>query len=173
MGSNNTHHIKYTRLRVRESIRQMARQLKSEQIITDNTIFLVMLTGGVWFASHLFDALGDLSNEIFFIKGHSYKDNARGQFEWDLVPNMDLKGRDVVIIDDICDSGETLKAAYEQFGEGVNSIIGLTLLKRLPCTLEIGMPVYSCIEDATKDYFVGCGLDDNGRGRLLPYVAIC
>jgi len=165
---------KYSRLSVRLSIRQMAKKLQREHLISDDTIFLVMLSGGVWFASKLFDALGDMPNSVYYIKGHSYTNNERGQFIWDMMPDIDLKGREVIIIDDICDSGETLLAIQQLLqAQEVGRLTAVTLLKRCPCQVEQHLTLYSCIADSSKDYFVGCGLDDKGHSRLLRYIGVC
>jgi len=165
---------KYSRLRVKWSIRRMAQKLKSEHVVDNDTVYLVMLSGGVWFASQLFNALGDIPNEVFYIKGHSYTDNERGQFIWDMMPDIDLKGRQVVVIDDICDSGETLLAIQQLLlAQEVGRLTAVTLLKRCPCQVEQQLTLYSCIADSSKDYFVGCGLDDKGHSRLMRHIAIC
>jgi len=164
---------KYTRLRVQWNICKMAKRLRREHIVDDNTVFMVILSGGVWFSNQLFNRLGDIPNEVYYIKGHSYEGKERGNFVWDLLPDADLSNRDVIVIDDICDSGETLKATYLELKNRVRSIQAVTLLKRLPCPAEVGMPVWACIEDESKDFFVGCGLDDNSHGRLIRKICIC
>ena len=47
-----------------------------------------------------------------------------------------------------------------------------TLLKRSFAVVEDGIELYTCIEDDSHDFFVGCGLDDNGLYRMLPYVGV-
>jgi len=161
---------KYSRLRVMWNIRKMARKLKAEKLVKDDTVFLVMITGGVWFASKLFDCLGNLPNEVFYIKAHSYNGTQRGEFVWDLMPKIDLSNRNVILLDDICDSGVTLKAAGEYLLPRTKSLMAVTLLQRLPCYTDIHLPLYACIQDHSTDFFVGCGLDCNGHGRLLQHI---
>lgn len=165
---------KYSRLRVALRIRQMARQINKDHLITPDTVFLVMLSGGVWFSSKLFDALGNLNHPVFYIKGHSYTNNQRGQFIWDIMPDIELKNKNVIVIDDICDSGETLLAIQQLLqAQEVSQLTAITLLKRCPSKIENQIPLYSCFHDHSKDYFVGCGLDDNGHSRLLRYIGVC
>lgn len=164
------YHVKYSKLQVEIAIRKMARKLKKEHIVHEDTVYIVMLTGGVWFACHLFDALGNASNEVHYIKGHSYAAKERCEFMWDYLPEINVKGRDVVILDDICDSGETLKIVHEHFSKEAHSVIAVTLMQRIPRILPENIRLYACIDDHSTQFFVGCGLDNNGRGRLLNYV---
>ncbi|MCQ2348835.1 MAG: hypothetical protein MJZ65_06615 [Paludibacteraceae bacterium] len=165
--------VKYSKAHVAAAIRKMAHKLKNEQIVNDNTIYLVMLNGGVWFAMKLFEQMGNMDNEVYFIKGHSYDGTNRQTFTWDYMPEIDLAGRDVVVIDDICDSGETLKQVYMQLKDQVHSVTMVTLMLRTPRALDAAIPLYTCIEDGSSKFFVGCGLDNRHHGRLLEYVGVC
>lgn len=165
--------VKYSKKQVETAIRKMALKLKNEQIVNDDTIYLVMLNGGVWFAMKLFEQLGNINNEVYFIKGHSYDGTSRQTFVWDYLPKMDIEGRDIVVIDDICDSGETLRQVYMQFKDQAHSVKMVTLMLRTPRALDSSYPLYACIEDASSKFFVGCGLDCDHHGRLLNYVGVC
>lgn len=164
--------IKYSEQFVRESIAETVASLRGEGVINDQTVFVVMLNGGVWFASHLFDHIPDMLNEVVYIKGHSYQGSSRGGLVWDLAPNMTLENRQVIVLDDICDSGNTTNAIYDILSQSAKEVIFVTLLKRTTAKLKEGVTVYSCIEDDSDDFFVGCGLDDYNRARMLPFVGI-
>lgn len=164
--------IKYSETFIRERLQKKVAELKDEGILNDKTIYLVMLSGGVWFASHVFDCIPDMTNEVYFLKGHSYSGKTQGKIEWDYMPNMNLKGRQVVVIDDICDTGNTIHTIYETFKNEVESICFFTLLKRSTCQLDSQIQLYSCITDESDDFFAGCGLDDNNQMRMLPYVVV-
>ncbi|MCQ2342345.1 MAG: hypothetical protein MJZ75_02470 [Paludibacteraceae bacterium] len=168
----NKYPIKYSKFRVRRAIRRMAKRLKKNQVIGPDTVFVVMLNGGVWFSSRLFDCLGDLTNEVYYLKGHSYNAQSREDFVWDYIPDVDFTGRDIVVIDDISDSGETLKAVYNKLNGIARSFAAVTLLQRIPRALPEEIPLYSCIDDASSNFFVGCGLDCEHGGRLLAYIAV-
>ncbi|MBQ7192236.1 MAG: hypothetical protein IJS00_05115 [Paludibacteraceae bacterium] len=163
--------IKYSSATINDAIQTMAKQLVANQIVTDQTVFIVLLNGGVWFASHLFDALGDLPNEVYYAKCHSYDGQTRKELMWDYQPQMNITGRDVVVLDDICDSGQTATAVVRALQQSVKSVAVVTLLKRETTHIN-DIPLYSCITDHTDDFFVGCGLDDNGRNRMLPFIGI-
>lgn len=164
--------IKYTESVVRERIARTVASLREEGIISDQTLFLVMLNGGVWFASHLFDAIPDMMNEVEYIKGHSYSGQSHGELTWDLRPSVAIQNRQVVVLDDICDSGNTTNTVYEALRGVAKDVCFVTLLRRTTAVLAEGVRVYSCIEDDSDDFFVGCGLDDFDKGRMLPFVGV-
>lgn len=165
--------IKYTESFVRERIAETAHRLQQEGILNDQVVYLVMLSGGIWFAQHLMDSLGTISNAIYYVKGHSYRGKERGEFVWDYLPQMDIQGKQVVVLDDICDSGATTNALFHYLTDAKASRIEfVTLLQRATAQLDNGIRVHTCIMDDSKDFFVGCGLDDNDLCRNLPYVGV-
>ena len=169
-----TYPIRYDAPTVAQHIAQTARTLQAQGVLTDETVYIVLMNGGCWFAMHLFDCLGDMHNAVYFVKAHSYDGAERGALSWDYLPEMDLKDKQVVILDDICDSGETIEACYRYLTEAYSprSVKALTLLRRSTTRVSDGIELYSCIVDPTESFFVGCGLDDYGLGRMLPYVGI-
>lgn len=157
---------------VRKSIQTKVAELREEGIINDSTVFLVMLNGGVWFASHVFDEIPDMMNEVYYIKGHSYHGQSHGELVWDYLPKMDISNRQVLVLDDICDTGNTTSAIYEALRPMAREVLFFTLLRRSTCHIREGLTLYSCIEDDSEDFFVGCGLDDYDRARMLPFVGV-
>ena len=165
--------VKYTAGQVTEAMDKTVSRLRSEGVLTSETIYIVLMNGGTWFASHVFDRLGEPENAVYYVKLHSYEGQNSGTIHWDYLPEMDLAGRDVVVLDDICDTGNTDKALYANLQSyQPKSVTFFTLLKRTTTTLPSEIQLYSCITDDSADFFVGCGLDDNGHGRLLPYVGV-
>lgn len=169
-----TYPIRYDAQTVSHHIDRTARALQEKGILTDETVYIVLMNGGCWFAMHLFDCLGDMHNTVYFVKAHSYHGTERGELSWDYLPQMDLNGKPVVILDDICDSGETVEACYRYLNENYrpDNVKVLTLLRRSTTRVSDAIELHSCIVDPTDSFFVGCGLDDNGEGRMLPYVGI-
>ncbi len=168
--------IKYTATAVKEAMNRTVSTLLQRGVLTRDTVYLVMMNGGGWFASHFFDLLDEPDNEVYYLKAHSYHGTERGELSWDYLPDMQLAGRDVVLLDDICDSGKTAEAVYrylmEDLQQSPRSVSLLTLLSRTSTILHCPMNHYACIVDPSQDFFVGCGLDNNGEGRMLPYVGI-
>lgn len=165
--------VKYTAAQVSEAMDKAVTRLQTEGVLTQDAVFIVLMNGGTWFASHVFDRLGEPQNEVYYVKLHSYEGTCSGSIHWDYLPEMHLAGRDVVVLDDICDTGKTDTAFY-QYLQTCNprSVCFFTLLKRTTTRLPEEIVLHACIADDSADFFVGCGLDDNGRGRLLPYIGV-
>ena len=165
--------VKYTASQVAAAITKAVSSLQAEGILAQDTVYIVLMNGGTWFASHVFDRLEEPHNEVYYVKLHSYEGTNSGTIHWDYLPEMDLEGRNVVVLDDICDTGKTDTAFYQYLQTcQPSSVTFFTLLKRTTTRLPEDIPLYACIEDNSADFFVGCGLDDNAHGRLLPYIGI-
>ncbi len=165
--------VKYTAAQVSGAMDTAVSRLQEQGILTKDTVYIVLMNGGTWFASHVFDRLGEPQNEVYYVKLHSYDGMSSGDIHWDYLPEMNLTGRDVVVLDDICDTGKTDIALYRYLHSfRPHSVCFFTLLKRTTTSLPEEITLHTCITDDSADFFVGCGLDDNGQGRLLPYIGV-
>lgn len=165
--------VKYTASQVAAAITKTVSSLQAGGILAQDTVYIVLMNGGTWFASHVFDRLEEPHNEVYYVKLHSYEGTNSSTIHWDYLPEMNLEGRDIVVLDDICDTGKTDTAFYQYLQTcRPSSVTFFTLLKRTTTRLPDNIPLYACIEDKSADFFVGCGLDDNAHGRLLPYIGI-
>lgn len=86
--------------------------------------------------------------------------------------DRDVNGRDVIIVEDIIDSGFTLANLKQLLLErGANSVLIVTLLnKKARRNYDIS-PDFNCF-DIENEFVVGYGLDYNERYRSLPYIGI-
>ena len=84
-----------------------------------------------------------------------------------------LKDRDIIIVEDIVDSGRTIAEVTKLFNaSGVNSIAVATLLDKPSMRLVEGInPKYIGFEVPNK-FVVGFGLDFNQKYRNLPYIGV-
>ncbi len=87
-----------------------------------------------------------------------------------LVP--DLKGRDVVILDDIFDTGKTMVGLFDAVQEfAPSSVRTAVLLWKTDRTCVAMEPDYFCFK-IPDEFVVGYGLDYNDEFRHLPYIGI-
>ncbi len=162
--------VKYSKETVAAAIDRLAGKIK----VKDNTVFLVLMNGGVWFAHELISRFHELPVRVEYARVSSYKGKEQSVLNISYIPDIDWKGKDIIVLDDICDTGNTMNHVYvwlqEQEPESVRLV---TLLSRKGrYRLNEGIELMSAIEDDSDDFFVGCGLDDNGYARNLPYVGI-
>ena len=86
--------------------------------------------------------------------------------------DRDVKGRDVIIVEDIIDSGFTLANLKELFKErGAESVMIVTLLNKKDRREYDIAPDYNCF-DIENEFVIGYGLDYNEMYRSLPYIGI-
>jgi len=154
--------------RVAELAQQIARDYR------DRPLTIVgVLTGSLMFLADLVRHL-DLHLRIGLIQTSSYRGETTTPGDLTIGPELlpDVRGRHVLLLDDILDTGQTLSQLVEHLNRlGVASLrTGVLLRKqgRQQVTLE---PDYTGF-DIPDAFVVGYGLDYNDEYRHLPYVAV-
>ena len=156
--------------RVDEVAREIAAGGRSE-----NLVVIGILRGSFIFLADLvrWFSLNDLHPRIDFMIMESYGSGTTAQKE-PLVTRdctIDLAGADVVVVDDILDTGRTLQKAVAHLrAKGAKSVRACALLdkpSRRVVPFEADFVGFK-IEDA---FVVGYGLDYDGRHRELPHIA--
>ena len=133
-------------------------------------LFIGVLNGAFMFCSDLLKSV-DTTCEVTFVRLSSY-DGMESTGEVRNVINLqeNVAGRDLILVEDIVDTGLTMQKALEYFGTlGPNSIEIASLLVKpdcLKCKLDIK---YTGFEIPEK-FVVGYGLDYDGHGRNLKDI---
>ena len=135
-------------------------------------ICVPVMRGGLFFAADLMRRVGT-SVEVYPITTSSYSSDRNN------VPHLqvrvdanalDTKGRSVLVIDDICDSGRTLAVLSEKFAlAGVEELRSVVLIQRQMEKI-IYEPKYVGFHYNGDEWFVGYGMEDSGRWRNLSAV---
>jgi len=151
------------------AVKRMAKQI-SDDYQDKKPLFIAILNGAFMFASDLFKEIS-IPAEISFIKLASYKGTkSTGNVITAIGLEADVYGRDVIIVEDIVDTGKTLSSYLPQ------------LMHQQPASLKICSLLHK--KEATThplkiDYLgfeipnlfvVGYGLDYNGFGRNLNQI---
>jgi hypoxanthine phosphoribosyltransferase len=150
-------------------IRRLANELAADYA-SRKPLFIAVLNGSFMFASDLFKHL-DFPAEICFIKLASYKGTkSTGQVITSIGLDMDVYGRDVVILEDIIDTGKTLSQFLPQLDhQQPRSLKICALLHKKEATIY---PIaIDYLGFTIPDRFVvGYGLDYDGLGRNLKEI---
>ena len=133
-------------------------------------VFLGILNGSFMFVADLVRAVG-LECEISFIKLSSYKGfTSTGNVVFNGQVDSNLRGRDVIVVEDIIDSGITLKAFLPALRDVKPASISVATLLFKPDNLKVKMnPEYVGFIIPDK-FVIGYGLDYDGFGRYLKGV---
>ena len=130
-------------------------------------LFLVILNGSFMFASDLFKNI-QLPVEISFIKVSSYSGVASTECVKELIGlNEDIEGRDVIIVEDVVDTGLTMKDTLALINAKNPSSVSICTLLFKPNKLQVNLDVKYVAMEIPDDFIVGYGLDYDGYGRNL------
>ena len=158
---------------IKELVKRLSAEI-SKDYKDKNLLLLGILKGSVVFMGDIMKSL-DIPTQIDFMRvssyGHGTVSSGRVNIILDLFRN-DIDTCDILIIEDIIDSGKTLSYLVQYLkGKGARSVKTCTLLDK-PSRREVDFkPDY--VGAAIPDEFVvGYGLDYNEDYRALPYVGI-
>ncbi|MGH7573366.1 MAG: hypoxanthine phosphoribosyltransferase [Gemmatimonadota bacterium] len=135
-------------------------------------VLLCLLKGGIYFAADLSRAI-EMSITLEFVRARSYAGTeSTGEVRLWWIDGLDIAGKDVLIVEDIVDTGLTLVEIWDALEKkGPASLALCTLLykeKRLAHPFSIRYIGFT-IGDA---FVVGYGLDYEERYRNLPHIAV-
>ena len=137
-------------------------------------LFVVVLTGGFMFASDLLKCyVGEC--EIVFIRVASYEGTASsGVVQEVLGLREDVQGRDLIIVEDIVDTGTTMHHLLPTLQAKGPASVEIATLFFKPESLKHELALRYVALEIPNDFVVGYGLDYDGLGRNLPdvYVAV-
>ena len=158
--------------KLQERIRQMGQQI-SKDYAGRRPELICVLKGAMVFLSDLMRAI-DLSLTIDYIAVSSYGKEKNSSGEVKIVKDLDepLQGRDIILVEDILDTGLTLSFLINSFkARGATSIKIATLLNK-PERRKVEVHADYVGFDIPDEFVVGYGLDYAERYRNLPYIGV-
>ncbi|NMC38653.1 MAG: hypoxanthine phosphoribosyltransferase [Bacteroidales bacterium] len=133
-------------------------------------VFVGILNGAFMFAADLFKRI-DLKARITFIKLASYTGTSSSGAIKELIGwNEELKDKQVIIVEDIVDTGETLEYTVNNLIIRNVTDIKIASLLLKPESYRKNIKIDYVGYEIPNDFVVGYGLDYNGFGRNLPSV---
>lgn len=155
--------------RLATAIEELAAQLNQDY--ADKTpLFVAVLNGSFMFAADLLKAL-NIPCEISFIRVASYQGtSSTGKVQEVLGLTEEIGGRHVVILEDIVDTGHTMRMLLDTLGGKQPASLEVVSLFMKPECLQHELAIRYVGLSIPNDFIVGYGLDFDGLGRNYPDV---
>jgi hypoxanthine phosphoribosyltransferase len=151
--------------RIDEMAAEINRDFKGKDVV-----FLGILNGAFLFAADLFKKI-DLKARISFVKLASYQGTRSSGSVKELIGwNEDIKGMEVIVLEDIVDTGHTLELIVGELKIRKVSGVKIATLLFKPDAYKKKIPVDYVGFRIPNEFVVGYGLDYDGYGRNLPSV---
>ena len=152
--------------KIEEKVKNLAAEINKDYE-GKTPLLLPILNGSFIFTADLVREL-KLECRISFVKHSSYQGTqSTGQLNTLIGLNESLFGQDLIIIEDIMDTGLTLsKVVNELTGLGTKSVEIITLIRKAPSREHAVQPKYIGF-DLENEFVLGYGLDYDGFGRNL------
>lgn len=151
----------------------------AEELVKDykkkHVLLVGLLTGAAWLTVDLFERLhvrGVTDAEVTYMKINSYTDGTEAAYdpriEYDV--SINPKGRHILLIDDIADTGKTMQAVMNVlWSKEAESIASLVLLDKPSRREVVYRPNYIGFE-IPNIWVQGRGMDSDGYGRGDPHI---
>lgn len=166
----------WTAEQIQQRVRELSEQIRNdyaEMQGKDAIVAVGLMRGAMTFMADLGRYM-DIAMEYDLCWLSSYGDSDRpGEIELVQDVRTDLEGRHVLVVEDIVDTGHTLKFTNELFGSrNPASLRTCCLLDKKP-RREVEVPVeYVGFTMEEDEFVIGYGLDYAGRYRNLPYIGV-
>jgi hypoxanthine phosphoribosyltransferase len=158
--------------RIQRRVAELARHIAADYATRPVTIIGV-LTGSLMFLADLVRHL-DLPLRIGLIQASSYRGAVTQPGELHIQPELmpDVRGRHVLLLDDILDTGQTLAHLVSHLGTLEPASVQVAVLLRKQGRQKMPIEPDYCGFEIPDAFVVGYGLDYNDEFRHLPYIGV-
>lgn len=160
--------------RLQERVAELGKQISADYAGKD-LLLVGILKGSAIFLADLIRQI-DLPADYDFVAISSYGGDRHSSGVVRMLKDINgsVEGRDVLIVEDIVDTGWTLRMSYlaeNMIARGASSVKVCTLLDK-PSRRRVDVKIDYCGFAVDDLFVVGYGLDYNGRYRNLPYIGV-
>lgn len=154
-------------------VRELAVQISANYAGSDGLVLIGVLKGAFMFMADLTRCL-TVPHQVDFIALSSYNKGVESQGAVRLIMDtrVNVTGRDVLIIEDIVDTGFTLEYLLRTFRARQPASLRACVLLSKPDRRRVDVPVDYTGFTIPDEWLVGYGLDFADRFRTLPYIAV-
>jgi hypoxanthine phosphoribosyltransferase len=169
-------HVIITEEQIRDRIGELAKQVAADYSTVDRLLLVCVLKGAVMFMADFARALGRCGApvELEFMAISSYGQGATSSGVVRILKDLDrdIAGRQVIVVEDIVDSGLTLSWLLRYLESRSAGAVEVVALFRKPEAVKVTVPVRYVGFDIPSEFVVGYGLDFAERYREMPYVGV-
>jgi len=169
-------HVIITEEQIRDRITELAKQVAADYASVDRLLLVCVLKGAVMFMADFARALGRCGTpvELEFMAISSYGQGATSSGVVRILKDLDrdIAGRQVIVVEDIVDSGLTLSWLLKYLESRSPGSVEVVALFRKPDAVKVPVPVRYVGFDIASEFVVGYGLDFAERYREMPYVGV-
>ncbi|WP_342431655.1 hypoxanthine phosphoribosyltransferase [Neobacillus sp. FSL H8-0543] len=156
---------------IKQRVKEMAKEIEND-LVNEEIVLIVVLKGSFVFAADLIRELkGDV--KVDFISVSSYSDQTETTGKVKLIKDLDanITNRNVVVVEDIIDSGLTLHFLRDHLKMHKPKQIKICTLLDKPERRKVELPVDYVGFVIPDEFIVGYGIDYAQKYRNLPYIA--
>lgn len=154
------------------SVEKLAEQIKNDYAEQETPVFVSILNGSFMFTSTLMQSM-DTPCELTFVKIASYQGlQSCGEVKNLIGLNSSLKGRNVIILEDIVETGKSIENVIKILEEQKVKSIEVATLFFKPNIYKRDYPIKYVANNIGDEFIVGFGLDYNQLGRNYKDVYV-
>jgi hypoxanthine phosphoribosyltransferase len=154
---------------ISEQVKRIAQEINKD-FKGKTPLFIAILNGSFMFASDLFKEL-EIEAQVCFIKLASYQGvKSTGNVVTSIGLDVSLKDRDVIVIEDIVDTGKTLHDFLPQIMDQNPASLKIATLLHKPDALKYPLTIDYVGFSIPNKFVVGYGLDYDGLGRNFKEI---
>ena len=156
---------------IKRRVKELAAQI-SKDMAGKNPLLLAVLNGSFVFAADLMREI-TIESEISVVKLASYQGTtSTGTVKEVIGINENLSGRTVIIVEDIVESGLTMKRMIESLGTRNPASVHICTLLLKPDCLKVDLDIEYAAFSIPNDFIVGYGLDYDQQARNLKDIYV-
>jgi hypoxanthine phosphoribosyltransferase len=156
---------------IKARVAQLGEQISNHYHDSDNLVMVGLLRGSFVFMADLTRVI-TVNHTVDFMTASSYGNNTESSRDVHILKDLDdsIQGKDVLLVEDIIDTGNTLSKVLEVLNlRAPNSISICTLLDK-PSRREVYVDVKWIGFEIPDEFVVGVGIDYAQKYRHLPYI---
>jgi hypoxanthine phosphoribosyltransferase len=165
--------ILFTEQQIADRISELGSQITADHSGRE-LVLIGVLKGSCVFLADLMRAI-DLPLSVDFMSVSSYKDGMQSSGDVEILKDLSnpIRGKDVIVVEDIVDTGLTLSRLLEILGSrGASSIKLASFLDKPAPRIKTDLKIDYTGFVVPDRFVVGYGLDAAGRYRNLPYIGV-